>query len=93
MKYEKIYQGEAFKVLKITLERAESFPLHESKEDAVVFVNKGICKISFLNKEDNIELKHGEVSVIPANHPHQVEAVTDTEISIVLKSDGKISFE
>ncbi|MCO5249088.1 MAG: hypothetical protein M9887_09090 [Chitinophagales bacterium] len=91
MKNDRIYKGENFKVLKIEIQKGEFFPVHNSTEDVFIFINKGKCKFSFEQKESST-LSIGECLIIRANEHHRVDALEDSEISIVIQSDGKIAF-
>lgn len=60
----------------------EGISAHKSKGDAFVTVLEGKCRITIDDKRH--ELEKGQCIVMPAGHPHAVEAIGDFKMLLVV---------
>jgi quercetin dioxygenase-like cupin family protein len=84
MAVKQVYKNDQFKVINLALSKGEVLPEHKTKSEALLIVTKGKGKISFIQKEQ--ELEQGTTFVIPANELHKVEALEDFTASIILSN-------
>ncbi|MEO5592440.1 MAG: cupin domain-containing protein [Chitinophagaceae bacterium] len=90
MEIKKIFEGNSFKIVSVTLNKGESMPKHKATSDAFVIVKQGKGKIIFDDKE--IELEQDSTQLIPANENHTLEVMEDFSACIVFPIEGEIEF-
>lgn len=90
MEIKKVFEGNSFKIMNVTLNKGENIPKHKATSIAFIIVKKGNGKIIFDDKE--IELKQDSTQLIPANENHTLEVMEDFSASIVFPIEGEIEF-
>lgn len=85
-----LLKNDRYKVLGVSLNAGESMPLHQASSDAFVILKKGKGKVSFTDRE--VELQAGDSLLIKAHEPHKLEVLEDFASCIVLDSEAHIDF-
>ena len=73
---QKIVAGEREMLAQIYLKRGALVPMHAHESEQMTYILQGALR--FLVAGDEIIVREGEVLHIPANVPHQAEALDDT---------------
>ena len=73
---QKIVAGEREMLAQIYLKRGALVPIHAHESEQMTYILQGALR--FLVSGEEIIVREGEVLHIPANVPHQAEALEDT---------------
>ena len=73
---QKIVAGEREMLAQIYLKRGALVPIHAHESEQMTYILQGALR--FLVSGEEIIVREGEVLHIPANVPHQAEALDDT---------------
>jgi quercetin dioxygenase-like cupin family protein len=76
MMSQKIIAGEREMLAQIYLKRGALIPLHVHDSEQMTYILQGSLRVVVGNEE--VIVREGEVLHIPANLPHQAEALEDT---------------
>ena len=63
-------------------DQGEGLSEHTTPYDALVYIIDGVAKITISGNP--IELKKGEITIMPANEPHALHAVTKFKMLLVM---------
>jgi quercetin dioxygenase-like cupin family protein len=76
MMSQKVIAGEREMLAQIYLKRGALIPMHEHDSEQMTYILQGALR--FLVNGEEVIVREGEVLHIPANVPHQAEALEDT---------------
>ena len=76
----RMLNGEKLMLAEIELDRGAVVPTHSHHNEQVSHVIEGRLRFVCGENDDVVELKAGEVLVIPSNVPHSAEALSDCRV-------------
>lgn len=90
MEMKEIHSNDKYKVLSVSLSVGEKMPLHEATSDAFIILKKGKGRISFSDRQ--VDLNAGETLLIKAHEQHKLEVLEDFSSCIILDNEAHIDF-
>jgi len=73
--YRRVISGERAMLAQIYLEKGAVVPMHSHDNEQITFLMEGVLKFWIGEEREEMILHAGEVLHIPANVPHQAEAL------------------
>lgn len=77
-----LIQNQALGLTLFAMTRGEGISSHKSTGDAFIIILEGKCKVQI--DDDTYQLNEGECIVMPAGHPHAVDAIDDFKMLLIV---------
>jgi quercetin dioxygenase-like cupin family protein len=75
----RIITGDRMMITHVYLKKGAVVPLHQHMNEQITYILEGALRFKLgANGEDEVNVRAGEVLVIPSNLPHTAEALEDT---------------
>lgn len=78
--------GNTLELVQVYYKKGTVVPWHQDASERLVYILQGALRFGF--DQDEQTIREGEVLVVPAGLPHQVESLDDTFVMVVgMKTD------
>jgi quercetin dioxygenase-like cupin family protein len=87
------FTGEKMLVARVKLAKGCHVALHQHESEQIAMVMSGHVRWFFADGRPDVEMKGGEILVLPSNVPHGLDTLEDTEVIDVLSPIGAMGVD